>query len=92
VTFNWNEEKNELRKKNRGISFEEIVVCINEGKILEVLEHPNKDKYPNQFIYAIEYKDYVYAVPFAKDEKTEEIFLKTIYPSRTYTRKYLKRG
>ena len=92
MTFNWNDEKNELLKKQRGISFEEIVLCVNEGKILKVLEHPNKSKYPNQFLYAIEYKDYVYVVPFAQDEKTQEISLKTIYPSRTYTRKYLDRG
>lgn len=81
-----------MLKKQRGISFEEIVVCINEGKVLKVLEHPNKIKYPNQFIYAIEYKNYVYMVPFARNEKNQEIFFKTIYPSRTYTRKYLNRG
>ena len=92
MTYNWNEDKNELLKKQRGISFEEIVVCINEGKILKVFEHPNKSKYPNQYMYAIEYKNHMYMVPFARDEKTQEIFFKTIYPSRTYTRKLLNRG
>jgi uncharacterized DUF497 family protein len=91
MTYNWNEEKNSQLKRDRNISFEEIIICISEGKIVTVLEHPNKQKYPNQYIYLIEYKNYIYAVPYIIDEKEEEIFLKTIYPSREYTRKYLRR-
>ena len=70
---------------------EEIIICISEGKIVTVLEHPNKQRYPNQNIYLIYYKNYIYAVPYIIDEKEKEIFLKTIYPSRAYTRKYLRR-
>ena len=91
MTYNWNAEKNIQLKKERNISFEEIILCISEGKIVTVLEHPNKQRYPNQYIYLIEYKNYIYAVPYIVDEKEEEIFLKTIYPSREYTRKFLRR-
>ncbi len=90
MTFNWNDQKNEILKKDRDISFEEIVLCISEGKVITVLEHPNEEKYKNQKIYLINYNSYVYVVPFVENES--EIFLKTIYPSREYTKKYLKNG
>ena len=92
MTFNWNEDKNTKLKKNRKISFEEIVLCIAEGKVIKVLEHPNKRKYLNQYIYLIEYKNYIYVVPFVRNEKENEIFLRTIYPSREYTKRYLRKG
>ena len=86
MTFNWNDEKNEILKKSRNISFEEIVLLINEGKILDIIENPNDSKYPNQKMYLIDYNDYVWVVPFVKDEEKKEIFLKTIFPSRVYTK------
>jgi hypothetical protein len=55
------------------------------------MDHPNKKKYVNQKLYLIEYNDYIYVVPFLINEKEKEIFLKTIYPSRDYTKKYLQR-
>jgi len=88
MTFNWNDEKNEKLKRERGISFEEIVLCINDGQIVKVLEHPNTEHYPNQLLYLIELKNYIYVVPFV--EREEEIFLKTIFPSRHYTKQYLR--
>jgi len=88
VTFDWNEQKNEELKTKRNISFEEIVVCIHENRIVDVLDHPNPQKYPNQHIYVIWYKEYAYAVPYVRDEEKQEIFLKTIYPSRIYTKRY----
>ena len=90
VTFDWSDEKNAELKIERNISFEEIVVCINENRIVDVLKHPDRDKYPDQRIYVIWYRNYAYAVPFVRDEKREVIFLKTIYPSRLYTRRYRK--
>ena len=33
--------------------------------------------------------DYVYAVPYVED--SEKIFLKTVFPSRKYTKLYLKK-
>jgi uncharacterized DUF497 family protein len=91
MTFNWNEDKNTLLKQTRNISFEEIVLCILEGRVIKVMDHPNKKKYVNQKLYLIEYNDYIYVVPFLINEKEKEIFLKTIYPSRDYTKKYLQR-
>lgn len=91
VTFNWSDEKNRLLKRTRGISFEDVVLCIHEGKLITVLEHPNRTRYPNQRLYLIEHRKYVYVVPFVVDESAREIVLKTIYPSRRYTKRYLGR-
>ncbi len=91
VTYDWSEEKNRQLKKQRGISFEEIVLCIQEGRIVTVLEHPNKDKYPNQQLYLIGYRKQIYVVPFVINREEGVIYLKTIYPSRHYTKKYLER-
>ncbi|MDP8219153.1 MAG: hypothetical protein P9M03_10555 [Candidatus Theseobacter exili] len=81
MTFNWNEDKN--------IYFEEIVLCLSEGKVHTILDHPNKEKYKNQKLYIIEYKNNIYVVPFVTNDIDEEIFLKTIYPSREYSKRYL---
>jgi len=92
MIFNWDDKKNDLLKEKRGISFEEIVLCINEGKLIDILEHPNYKKYPNQKVYLIERDNYLYAVPYVEDIENDQIFLKTIFPSRKYTKKYLKGG
>jgi uncharacterized DUF497 family protein len=84
--FNWNAEKNQLLMRERGISFERIVFEIASGNELAVLEHPNQEKYHGQKISMVQVDDYVYAVPFIETE--EEIFLKTIIPSRKATRRY----
>jgi uncharacterized DUF497 family protein len=89
VTYDWNEEKNRQLKEQRGISFEEIVLSIQEDRVITVLEHPNKERYPGQRLYLIEYKKQIYVVPFVVDAEEEVIFLKTVYPSRFYTKKYL---
>jgi uncharacterized DUF497 family protein len=86
--FDWDRQKSTLLRSSRGIGFEEVVNNINEGHILAVIEHPNKQKYPNQKIYIIDFDDYIYCIPFIEDN--EKIFLKTIYPSRKYTNKFLK--
>lgn len=84
--FDWDEEKNQKLKKERDIGFEEIVVAINEGKLLVTLGH---HKRPNQKIYVVNVGSYAYMVPFVEDE--EKKFLKTIYPSRKMTKKYIIR-
>ena len=85
--YNWNREKNEILKAERGISFEEIVFHIGNGDELDVYPHPNYSRYPNQMISAVRVKDYVYLVPYVESEN--EIFLKTIIPSRKATKKYI---
>ncbi|MDO9577546.1 MAG: hypothetical protein Q7J16_06635 [Candidatus Cloacimonadales bacterium] len=77
-----------MLKKQRNISFEEIVFQIQNDGLLEIIKHPNNDKYVNQKIFVVIYNNYVYLVPFI--EKENEIFLKTIFPGRKYTKKYLE--
>jgi uncharacterized DUF497 family protein len=86
--FSWNEEKNKLLKLDRQVSFEDVVFYIEKGHLLDVLEHPNQEKYKGQKIFAVKIDDYVYLIPFIEDD--HEIFLKTIIPSRKATKKYLK--
>lgn len=85
--INWNAEKNALLKVQRGISFEKIELLINDGKLIDVVRHPNKEKYPLQKIMIIDVDGYAYLVPFVENET--EIFLKTIIPSRKASKKYL---
>lgn len=86
-TFAWEEDKNELLKRERGVSFEEVVFHINNGDLLARLDHPNRVKYSHQQIFVVLVGDYVYMVPFVEDE--EKYFLKTIIPSRKLTKEYL---
>ena len=86
--FSWNHEKNELLKEERQISFEDVVFYIEQGFLLDILEHPNQEEYQGQKIFVVQIDEYAYLVPFIEDER--EIFLKTIIPSRKATRKYLK--
>ncbi len=86
--FSWSKEKNELLKAERNVSFEDVLFFIERGFLLDVLEHPNQEKYVGQKIFVVQVNDYVYLVPFVESE--DEIFLKTIIPSRKATRKYLK--
>ncbi|MCK4729112.1 MAG: BrnT family toxin [Desulfobacterales bacterium] len=85
--FDWNVEKNAELWTERGIAFEDVVFFINHGGLLDTIEHPNKERYPNQRIFIVNIDDYAYLVPFVEDEKA--IFLKTIIPSRKMTKKYL---
>ncbi len=82
----WDEQKNILLKAEREVSFEEVLIAIEEGKLLDILEHTNK-KYAHQRILVIEINLYAYLVPFVETE--EELFLKTIIPSRKATKQYI---
>lgn len=84
--INYGKEKNEFLKQNRGIGFEEIISAIDLGKVLDVYDHPDQVNYPRQKIYVVEALDYVYLVPFVRNE--EGIFLKTIIPSRKAKKMY----
>lgn len=85
--FTWNEAKNEKLKVERGIGFEEVVFLIGKGDLLDVLEHPNQQRYRGQRIFVVRRGDYVYLVPFLEDDR--EVFLKTIIPSHKATMQYL---
>ena len=87
--FDWNQEKNRWLRRKRGVSFEQVIFSIESGKLLDIIRHPNPKKYRGQNVLVIEIEGYVYMVPYA--ETDEVIFLKTIFPSRKYTRTYLGR-
>jgi len=65
-------------------------MAIDEGRVLDEFENPNKKRYPNQRILVVEIESYAYYVPYVEDE--DKIFLKTIFPSRKATKKYLYGG
>jgi len=88
--FNWDNDKNEKLRVERGVSFEQVVFCIETEQLLDIIEHPNKKKYKGQKMYVVKIDDYAYIVPFI--DKNSERFLKTVFPSRKYTKLYLKQG
>jgi uncharacterized DUF497 family protein len=86
--FSWDNEKNQRLRAERNVSFEEVVFYIEKGQLLDIIEHPNQEKYKGQKIFIVRIGEYAYIVPFVETE--EEIFLKTIIPSRKATGKYLR--
>jgi hypothetical protein len=81
--------KNQSLIKERSISFETIIYAIDKGCAIDVFDHPNPDKHPNQKIYAVNIDDYVYLVPYVIEDDGA-LFLKTIIPSRKATKQYLR--
>lgn len=86
MKFEWNPDKNEELKKERNISFEQILFHLLEGDLWKTADHPNQEDYPGQKIYFVIVDGYIYLVPFVIDD--EYIFLKTIIPSRKATKDY----
>ena len=80
----WDEDKNSKLKLERDISFEEISDMILNHHYIDILENTSR---PNQNIFIIPLKDYIYAVPFLIDDDSN-IILKTAYPSRKFYQKY----
>ncbi len=87
---NWNTEKNIRLKAERGVSFEEVLSAMSHGGLLDIQDHPNTGQYPNQRMLIVRIRGYAYLVPFVETEN--EVFLKTIIPSRKATRNYLTEG
>ncbi len=87
MRFDWNDDKNIQIIRERHISFERIVLAIEEDHLLDIRDHPNKEKYPNQVLLLVEIDQYVYVVPCVMDN--DVYFLKTIFASRKYTNEYL---
>lgn len=86
--FRWDNEKNELLKNNRGVCFEQVVLLMERGEVLGTIEHPNQERYPGQKIAVVMIEAYAYLVPYVEND--EDIFLKTIIPSRKATNKYVR--
>ena len=85
--FDWSDEKNEMLEQTRGVCFEDVLVHIQNGDVLDVIRHPNQERYPRQNIIVLNVEGYVWLVPYVKTRGTR--FLKTIIPSRKATREYL---
>jgi hypothetical protein len=85
--FAWDDAKNAKLKIERRIGFEEIVFHIERGGLLDVLAHPNLERYAGQRIFVVRRDNYAYLVPFLENEDT--VFLKTIIPSRKATKEHL---
>lgn len=77
----WNPTKSSRLKRTRGVSFEEILA----SKFIDICDHHNR---LHQKVMLFEYKNYLWVVPFVETET--EVFLKTLYPSRKYTKLYKK--
>ncbi|MBI5207449.1 MAG: BrnT family toxin [Candidatus Firestonebacteria bacterium] len=85
--INWNTEKSKKLKELRGICFEDVVFYIEKGILLDDYLHPNQKRYSGQRVMVIGINNYAYLVPYVENEN--EIFLKTIIPSRKATEIYL---
>lgn len=83
VDIRWDLSKADKLKKERGVSFEEIL----QGNLLAVMGHPRRT---SQKIMLFEYQNYVWVVPYVARGNT--IFLKTLFPSRKYTKLWKKGG
>ena len=86
--INWNREKNEWLIKNRSICFEDILFYLDNDYLIDDVEHPNQAKYSGQRMMVFNIDYYIYLVPYI--ESKDEIFLKTIIPSRKATSDYLE--
>ena len=86
--INWNAEKNQLLMSQRGISFEDVEFALQSGRLLDDLIHPNNNKYPNQRMFVVEVDEYAWLVPYVENEN--DIFLKSVIPSRKATKYYLR--
>lgn len=88
LNYNFSTEKNIQLKTERNISFDEVIAAIENDQIIDVIKHPNSQKYPHQELIIVNVKGYIYVVPFV-EEKNGSVFLKTIYPSRKAKKHYL---
>jgi len=86
--FDWSDEKNAVLERAREVCFEDVIVCIQNGNVLDIIRHPNRDRYPGQNIIVLNVDGYVWLVPYVKQRGVR--FLKTIIPSRKATREYQK--
>ena len=84
----WDEAKNEWLRRNRGLSFDDVVYHLQHGGFLADILHPNQVQHPEERLYIINIGGYAYEVPFYRVDDVE--ILMTVYPSRKYTRQYLR--
>jgi uncharacterized DUF497 family protein len=90
MIYTWDENKNAQLRQTRQLSFEQAVQAIANGKLLDVLENPNQEKYRGQVFLIVWMNEYAHIVPAIVDEHDETCHLITIYPSRKYTKIYYR--
>jgi len=83
--YDWDKEKNEKLKIERNVSFEEVILAINNNNLLETIKNPSSN-FPDQMAFVVRINNYIYYIPFVKNDKG--YFLKTIIPSRKALKKY----
>jgi uncharacterized DUF497 family protein len=88
IIFNWSEAKNRFLKEHRNISFEEVVIAVQNGGLLEVIDNPSKNEHQSRQCMIVNINHYAFIVPFIMSE--EEAFLTTIFPSRKFTKLFFK--
>ena len=88
MQLGWDKGKSNKLKEERNICFEDIVVALAEGGLMDLIDHPHQDKYPGQKIMVISWAEYIYLVPCVKTKNG--YFLKTIFPSRKAKRDYIQ--
>ncbi len=86
----WSVEKNEWLKATRSISFERIADIIENDEVVDIIDHPNSEKYPGQRVFIVEFEEYLYMIPYVETEAA--YFLKTIIPSRKLTKRRRRSG
>ena len=82
----WDSIKNATLKEERGVCFDDVVAALHDGRLLEFIKHPCLGR-EHQYLMLVEIAGYVYVIPFVEDE--EKWFLKTMFPSRKYTKQHL---
>ncbi|MCK4561014.1 MAG: toxin [Calditrichia bacterium] len=88
--INWNREKNEWLRKNRGICFEDILFYLDNNYLIDDVKHPNQVKFSGQRMMVFNIVEYIHLILYVESE--DEIFLKTIIPSRKATKNYLEKN
>jgi uncharacterized DUF497 family protein len=86
MKYEWDPAKNEWLKKERQISFEQIIIHLSRGDVWKITDHPDQSNYPEQKLYFIIIDSYIYIVPYVVEN--QYIILKTIIPSRKATKMY----
>ena len=86
MKYEWNPDKNAELKKERKISFEEIVFHLSRGDLWKTADHPDQEKYPEQKLYFVLVDDS--SISFRMWSARNIFSLKTIIPSRKATKLY----
>lgn len=88
MEFDWDPEKNEFIRAERGVTFEEIVLSLGNGKLWKIGNHYNQQRYPKQRIFFVQIDGYIFMVPFVVEN--DVIFLKTAFASRKATKEFIE--